>query len=260
MAFKTVFTFGIPLLPRACARDWRRVEQLLELTLASVFAQSDQDFRVLIAGHDRPGFYLRDPRIRFLQADWPVEEVRADNLDRGRKTWMVNREVIESGGGFLMLLDADDWVDRKLVATTRALLTPDLVGGVIKDGFAVDFQTRRAADIPDPCIFQEPFYRLCGSSAVLQIRPDSSDALLADPYAVLHEHYRVPEEAERHGVRLATLPVSAAYLINTDENHSEHHGPFADWRANFTQAVNRHGFPADARFTARFGINGFGTS
>lgn len=255
MATDASFTFGIPLLPRACAGDWRRIEGLFELTLASVFAQTDQDFRILIAGHDRPGVNLGDPRIEFLQADWPAGNVSADNLDRGRKTWLINQTALDRGGGLLMLLDADDWVDRSLVAESRARIGPDQAAGLIESGYAIDFTNRCAAAIPHPNVFPKAFHRLCGSSSVLQLRPHSPDPLLSNPYAVLHEHYRIPELAAAHGARLAALQVSGAYLINTCENHSENHGPFADWRAEFTAAVNRRGFPVDREFTTRFGIN-----
>ncbi len=48
------FTFGIALLPRVSAQNWNLVETLFGLTCASVAAQTDQQFRVLVAGHDRP--------------------------------------------------------------------------------------------------------------------------------------------------------------------------------------------------------------
>jgi hypothetical protein len=79
------FTFGIPLIARDAATDWPLVEALLGLTLRSVAAQTDPAFRVVIAGHDRPAVAPLDRRITFIAADWPVEAVRADNLDSGRK-------------------------------------------------------------------------------------------------------------------------------------------------------------------------------
>jgi hypothetical protein len=93
------FTFGIPLIARASARHWPLTEALLGLTLASVQAQTDQDFRVVIAGHDRPDLPSADGRVRFLEADWPAEPVRPDNLDSGRKKHAISRFVREGGGG-----------------------------------------------------------------------------------------------------------------------------------------------------------------
>ena len=44
-------------------------------------------------------------------------------------------------------------------------------------------------------------------------------------------------------------------MVNTAANHSEVHGPFAEWRRLFNEAVLRDGLPADDRFLARFGLD-----
>lgn len=248
------FTFGIPLLPRACARDWRLIEHLLGLTLRSVFAQTDQRFRVILAAHDRPRCLPDDPRVTVLQADWPVEAIRPDNLDRGRKTHAVNSHVLEHGGGLLMFLDADDWVDARLVETARAMIGADQAAGVIETGIVADFKTLRAAPLPHPDIFDRAFHRICGSSAVFRLRPDHTDPLRRDPYRRLHEHDRLVETACEAGLGLARLPVSGCYVVNTSDNHSETHGPHEQWRTQFNQAVNHVGRPIDQALAARFGL------
>lgn len=248
------FTFGIPLLPRACAESWPRVMRLLELTLHSVLAQRDPDFQVLIACHDPPTLQLQDPRIRLLRAEWPVEAVRPDNLDRGRKTALINERVREAGGGLLMFLDADDWVDTQVVGSARELIRDDIAAGVIGNGHAIDFASLRAAEIPDPRIFDGAFYRVCGSSVVLHLQPESPHPALRDPNAFLHEHYRVPECAAERRLGIVSLPAGAAYLVNTAESHSERHGPFAAWRRDFVGRVNRHGSPLSRELAQRFGV------
>jgi hypothetical protein len=247
------FTFGIPLIARAAARDWERVEALLALTLASLRAQTDRDFRILVAGHDRPRTDF-DARLCFLAADWPVAPVRTDNLDSGRKKQAINERVREGGGGLLMFLDADDWVDVRLVETARALIGPHYAGGLIETGFASDFRNLRAVPLPHPRIFRGGFHRLCGSSTILRLAPDAPDPLRRDPYAVLHEHYRWPEIAHAHRLPVAPLPVSGNYVINTSENHSEIHGPYSGWRRTLARRVGREGLPIDAAFAARFGL------
>ncbi|WP_274426293.1 glycosyltransferase family A protein [Chelativorans sp. YIM 93263] len=248
------FTFAIALLPRAYARNWTSVERLLGLTLSSVFAQSDQDFHVVIAGHDRPSNLPDDPRVIFLQADWPAEPVRPDNLDRGRKAYAINAHVLERGGGLLMFLDADDWVDARLVEVARSTLGPEHSAGVIDKGYAVDYQNLRAAPLPHTEVFDGEFHRVCGSSVLLSVQPDHPDPLRRDPYQILHEHYRVLEIADEAGLKVARLPVSGCYLVNTSDSHSEVHGPYAEWRRLFNEAVNRVGKPIDERFLARFGL------
>jgi hypothetical protein len=248
------FTFGIPLIARASARDWARVEALLALTLASLRAQTDRDFRVVIAGHDRPRTGFDDARLSFLAADWPAEPVRADNLDSGRKKHAIGERVRAEGGGLLMFVDADDWIDVRLVEMARATIGPHHVGGLIETGFATDLCTLRTASLPHPRIFRGGFHRLCGSSTIARLVPDDPDPLRRNPHAVLHEHYRWNEVAREHGLSVARLPVAGNYVVNTSENHSELHGPYAAWRRDFARHISREGDPVDARFAARFGL------
>jgi len=167
MAPSLPFTFGIALTPRAAAGNWRLVETLLDLALASVLAQTDQDFRVIIAGHDRPRTTMDgDPRLTFLAANWPVRDTDRYNDDSGRKKHAINDFVLASGSGLLMLLDADDWVDKRMVEAARAAIGPVQVGGLIPAGFVTDFRTLRAAPLPHPRIFAGEFHRLYGSSTV----------------------------------------------------------------------------------------------
>ena len=63
------------------------------------------------------------------------------------------------------------------------------------------------------------------------------------------------EVAAAHGAGLMRLPVSGAYLVNTGENHSDVHGPYAAWRRGFIERVNRVGRDLDAETAARFGQN-----
>jgi hypothetical protein len=248
------FTFGIPLIARACARNWARVEALLELTLTSVRAQTDPDFRIVIAGHDRPGSAGGGPRITFLEADWPVEAPGPDNVDSWRKKYAINQLVMERGGGLLMFLDADDWLDVALVEVARLVLGPDQIGAVIDAGIVTDLRSLRAAPLPHPLVFDGAFHRICGSSAIARLRPDATDPLRRDPWAVLDSHDQWVEVARRHGAELARLPVSGSYVVNTSENHSEVHGPHAAWRRTFAERIELAGHALDAGLAARFGL------
>ncbi|WP_342641788.1 hypothetical protein [Rhodoligotrophos ferricapiens] len=154
-----------------------------------------------------------------------------------------------------MVLDADDWVDQRLVEVTRATMTLDHAVGIIQAGFAVDIRNLYAAPLPHPRIFPEPFHRICGSSAIFWLRPNEPDPLRRDPYQRLHEHYRLNEAAAEAQLGVTGLPVSGGYIVNTDDSHSETYGPYAQWRRRFNQAVQAIGEPIDERFAARFGLS-----
>jgi hypothetical protein len=249
------FTFGIALVSRANAQDWSLVESLLALTLASVRAQTDQDFRIVIAGHDRPRLGLCHPCVTFLGVDWPVQESEPCNADSGRKKRVIEDFVLAHEGGLLMLLDADDWVDTRLVEAARAVIGRDQVGALIDRGLVTDLQTLRAATLPAPAIFEREFHRICGSSSVARLSPEERDELRRNPCRMFDSHHRWVEAARQHGARLARLPVSGNYLINTSENHSEVYGPYAAWRRIFREAVNHEGDPLDDRHVGRFGLS-----
>lgn len=121
-------TFGIALVSRHNAGDWDRVQAFLGLTLASLQAQTDQDFRSVIAGHERPCLD-DDARISFLAVDWSVEDADAHNADSGRTHHAISEHVLQSGGGLLMYLDADDRVDVCPVEVARRMIPSGCVGG-----------------------------------------------------------------------------------------------------------------------------------
>jgi len=257
-AGKERFTFGVPLIAREAARDWTRVNDLLYLTLRSVLAQSDRDFRLILAGHDLPPCWRAltrdDPRFRFLQADWPVERPSAANDDSGCKKWRIKEAVWREGGGLLMYLDADDLVGRNLVETARRSIGPGQIGGVIDKGFVIDFASLYAAKLPDSRIFDGDFHHLCGSSTVARLEPENPDPMRRDPHRELGSHHVWLEAAAKANVDLVRLPVPVGYLVNTEENHSEHHGPFAEWRREFNRAVRSSGEPIADDIAANFGL------
>jgi hypothetical protein len=252
------FTFGIALVPRGLAHDWALIETLLDLTLTSLLGQTDPNFRVLIHGHDRPRTRMDgDPRLTFIEADWPAQGTGPHNDDSGRKKHALNDLVLEQGGGLLMLLDADDWVDQRTVATGRANIGADHIGGLIDAGLIMDFQTLRIAPLPHPEIFAGEFYRLCGTSTVALLRPNDPDPLRRDPFSILRSHHQWMEVAQQNGATLAALPLSANYLVNTTENHSDIYGPYQDWRRTLIQSVNDIGIDLDEATASQFGLTSF---
>lgn len=252
------FVFGVPLIARSAAADWRRVDDLLEMTLRSVLAQTASDFTLFMAGHDAPESWSRltrgDRRFRFLRADWdPATPTRA-NDDGGAKKHMIKQVVRRSGGGLLMFLDADDLIDCRVVDTARSTLSRRHVGGIVAQGIVLDLQTLNAISLPDPRVYQGGFVELCGSSTVARIEPDSPDPVRRDPNEALGSHHRWPEAASLAGVPVARLAVSGAYIVNTEQNHSETHGPHAGWRRDLNAAVAREGRPLDAEAAAGLGV------
>ena len=246
------FTFGIAVMARATARDWGRVQRLLDLTLRSARASADADTRVLVAGHEQAR------GVECLTADWaaPGRGGFQDQMDdAGRKQRLIQQAVLDRGGGLLMLLDADDWVETGFVAAARAAVRPEDLGGVVERGALVDLRSQRIAALPDRRIFDGPFHRVCGSSGAFRLRPEASDPFRRNPLSQLRVHSRWADEAEARGAPLAVIGAEAAYLVNTGENNSETVGPHADWKAGVVREVNRLGRMVTEADAARWGLN-----
>ncbi|MFW6076499.1 MAG: glycosyltransferase family A protein [Hyphomicrobiales bacterium] len=247
------FTFGIALVSRQSAGDWDRVQELLDLTLASLQSQTEQDYKVVIAGHERPRL-PKDPRISFLAADWPAEAPDARNADSGRKHHAISEHVLHSGGGLLMFVDADDWVDVCTVEVARRMIPRNCAGGLVEQGLVVDLASLQCAAVPHPRIFPGDYHRICGSGGTIRLDAGARDDVRRNPYLTLRPHNCWVEHADAAGLGLAKLPTLGSYVINHAENHSEIHGPHAQWRAEMTQAVNHEGGMLCEGLAARFGL------
>lgn len=250
------FTFGIPLIGRDAAGDWGLVDTLLALTLRSLSAQGDPAFRVILAAHELPPAWAQvagDPRFAVVRADWPVSPPSPANDDGGRKKWLIKQAVRAAGGGLLMFVDADDWVDRDLVRAARATIGPDAVGGVVTAGSAVHWPTLVARRFPMAPLYDGTFDGLCGSSTVGRVDPLGRDPVRRDPHDTLGWHGEWRATAARAGLHLPVLPVAGAYLVGTGASHSERDGPHAAWRRDFSAAIAATGEPLSSEDRWRFG-------
>lgn len=246
------FTFGIAVMARATAGDWGRVRRLLELTVRSARAAADADTRVLVVGHE-PG----PEGVESLVVDWPAPDRSRfqDQMDdAGCKQRLIQQAVLDRGGGLLMLLDADDWVETGFVAAARAAIGPERVGAVVEHGALVDLRSRQVASLPDPRIFDGPFHQVCGSSGVFRLRAEAADPFRRNPLSELRVHSRWAEEAEARGTPLGRIGAEAAYLVGTGENNSETVGPHADWKAGVVREVNRLGREMTEADAGRWGL------
>ena len=259
MTAREPFVFGVPLIARAAAGDWALVDRLFALTLRSVLAQTDRDFRVVVAGHDRPpcwgALVAGDARFGFVEADWTPAAPTLANDDGGAKKALIHARVLADGRGLLMFLHADDWVDRDLVRAARAAIGPAQIGAIIARGWAYDWRTGRAARFPVAGGFDGAFHALCGSSTLARIDPTSDDPVRRDPHAALGWHAGWDRVARELGLDLAMLDVEGVYLVGTERSHSECQGPYANWRRGFAQAVRDAGRPFAAAEWARFGLD-----
>lgn len=219
-----MINFGVPLKSRAVAADWALVIRMLENTLRSIFNQTVQDFRVVVACHEVPQTSFNgDPRLEFVSVDFPPPLYLAERvIDKHRKRETVLSRLRGKDDAYFMLLDADDLVSNRLVEFVQRDKAPH--GYIVKSGYELDFSANIVRAAP-------AFHRLSGSCAVLRLRPEDipeSPLRLEASFVrelVSHHHPTWEEWLEKLGRPLAPLPFrGVTYVMNTVENLSRQKG------------------------------------
>jgi hypothetical protein len=215
----TAFYFSIPFAPKTNDRSWRRASRLLADTIASLQQQSDGDWQAIVAGHDRPDVAeLSDPRVTFITVDTPKPEGHTARVaDAGNKREATLQRIRGAGGGYVMMLDADDLVHRELVAFVRQDQHPH--GYIIDKGYVEHYPTGSLRSLPPPGGFP-PFHRVCGSSMIFRLTPDDIGAAghatrsILDRFGPEHVHWAAIAAALDRP--LAPVPFPAAiYRFNS---------------------------------------------
>ena len=215
----TEVTFGIPLMSRRVARNWGSIENLLAATLRSVFNQNDASIRVIIACHERPEIVeAHDARVTIKQVEFDIPRFRAEmELDRMRKLEVIGSELRANGGGWLFVLDADDFVSKHLAKT---ILASPVKALVVRRGYRLDAKLGQYQQLGK-------LWGKCGSCAA--VRWDESELPLkplSDNPPIYHEfcerrHYLLPSFFASRGWswRFLEAPL-VVYVVNHGSNQS----------------------------------------
>jgi hypothetical protein len=226
--------FCIPLKSRNASKNWKNTQLLLKWTLRSIQNQTNNDFKVLIAFHDEPelvGSFLNN--IVSIQAEYPDPTSVNSNissladrkrLDKYYKKRLLMLKVSEFGGGFVMFVDGDDLVHRKLAHFINE--NQDSNGYYFTKGW--EFYTDRKL-----LKFAPKFNNLCGTSAVIKYLPedlpnvfsfdgyDRLNILRSNNYPFDFGHPEWPQIFSYLNRPLKPLKfIGAVYMMNTGENLS----------------------------------------
>lgn len=248
--------FAIPLRSRETTKNWENVCRVFRRTLDSAYAQTDGDFKVLVACHERPAFAGEyDERVEFLMSDQAVPRNQQEMLlDKGYKISMMGRRIREHGGGYVMILDADDLVSNRVAAFVNS--QPECSGYVSRFGYIYYEGSRYMKMIRNP-------YRICGSCTIVHYREDElpdrlPESLLdrshIDRWLIRTSHRILPEKLAKMGRPLQNLPFpSTVYLRNTGDNHSLLIGGDLN-RKRRMELTFRRKIPIDSDIGREFGL------
>ena len=113
------------LRARALAQNWDLHVWLLQRTLKSMLAQTNNEFRVFVSCHDIPDLpETAHPKVHFLPLDIPLPQRNLDDMcvDKVLKLTAGTDLAIAEGCDYVMFADGDDLISRhvsELVATNR---------------------------------------------------------------------------------------------------------------------------------------------
>ena len=213
--------FAISLKSKTVSRNWVGVQDNLAKTLKSIFGNTDQNFRILVAGHEKPDLEeLQRKCVTWLSVDFapPVDSGRFSS-DKREKRRVIGAYLREKGYcGYFMPLDADDWIHYRFIEFIR--LHPISDAYILNKGVMVNVSLKEAW-------LRSRFYRGCGSSAVFYFSKDDfplsskKEDVQGTPFAVVdQDHKKVAEHMEKihRGHRMIDFPLVTWVLGHGDNN------------------------------------------
>lgn len=221
------FCFCIPFKSKQRSRDWNATQSLLGHTLRSILRQTDPNFRVVIAGHDRPDIpELEDARVEFIAAQIPLPK----NGEEGKKDQIAKMHIAAGyasryGSTYIMVVDSDDLIDKRIVEFVRRDRHP--VGYMVRAGYVYDTRAGLVGEFPsasDPA----QLWQHCGTCAIFYFDqselPEYKDGNVTSTksfFQRLKGHRRWESKMMAAGRFPATLPFRGVlYRLNTGDNAS----------------------------------------
>lgn len=256
--------FIIPLKSRRVAQSWPKTCALLEQTLRSVCNQSAPWFRVSVICHEVPELGFSHRNLEFCQVPFAPPEVSSEDdgpirmfelrSDKGRKMVFGLALALEVKSQYVMFVDADDLVSRRLADYVQSARHPH--GWVIERGFRMDEKH------PWVVYPRRRFNEECGTSYILKTalapfpeRPDYTADL--DDYYIRRYvvHAYVADNMEKLGRALDVLPFpGAVYVFNDQAIYSANiRTPDSVWRRVARTVLK--GQLVTRRFRREFGIS-----
>ncbi len=213
--------FGIPLRSKEVSNDWNKVSMFFNRTLWSVYNQTDPDFKIIVACHEIPQLkHKYDTRVEFIQVESPIPKSREEMMwDKGFKIHTIGMKIRELGGGFTMMVDADDIQSSRIAEYVNS--HQDENGFVSHNGYYYhdgDNFIKKGHKFPN------------GSSTIVKYSVEDLPDKYYDipcasentnPHILRKNHGSIPKICAELGRPLKPLPfIASIYVRETGDNHS----------------------------------------
>ncbi len=218
MRAAAMLTFIMPLKSPAICRDWSYVSRLAERSLKSVCRQTHGAFQLLLVCHRRPETDFAHPALTVIEEEFDVPGPSREErmADKGRKIWRGLVAARANLPGYIMLVDADDCVSRRLAGFVAA--HPETAGWFFEIGYLHDQGSRWV-------LRKREFHLLCGTSHILRCQPWDLPSNVheneCDYWVASHGHHEMAAFMRSRGTPLTHLPFcGAVYNTATSESYS----------------------------------------
>jgi hypothetical protein len=159
--YNVKIAFAISLKSKSVSRNWAKVQSNLAKTLRSILRNTDPNFCIVIAGHEKPTIKeMQHRRVKWLTVNFrPPLGTLGFSSDKLRKRKVIGMYLRKIGfSGYFMPLDADDWVHYRLVEYVRS--QPARVALIMNSGVIVNLVRNEV------WLRKHRFYIGCGSSTI----------------------------------------------------------------------------------------------
>lgn len=208
--------------------DYAAVEAMLRESVTAWLGQTDPRFVIVVVAN-RPVELPQDERLHQVQVSFPPpSDARAPRTgiaavlrDKGTKNAVGLARARELGAEYVMFVDADDFISRRLTAFVAA--KNGAPGWTIADGWRVNLQRRAVRR------HFEDFHLQCGSSHIVRadLLPPTAAGVTAtqdelyDEQGELLERWLGSHMHIHDDLPLSYLPFPGAlYRVGTDQSHS----------------------------------------
>jgi hypothetical protein len=247
------------------SKNWDWTVRDFNRTLASIYNQTNPNFRILVGCHDIPELLIpTDERLEFLKLDSPPPNI-GDHVvqffhDRKSKLWIAGQRMKALGGQWFMCVDADDLVSSRIV--DFVLNNQNSNGYIAERGYFLDAQTLTILEVPHQSVFRLPLHQITGSCVVAKFSlTDIPDKTLIDyksrfmKYQADHRIFYKYSIQENNPLSLFPFP-AIIYVLNTGENVSINHMDHRNWIVEqLIPSLRQHGTVVHDGLVREFALN-----
>lgn len=216
----SILSFIIPLRAPDTTNDWKQVSYNCIRTISSILQQTDRDFDVYLVCNKEPEGLQSSRKLNVITDKFStpttLKEMRRDQQIKIKKALVEIRNQGEADRKFLMRVDADDFISKRLVSFIKK--NQESNGFYFYWGYL--FQ--RSCNY---VLLQPNFYLISGTSAIVRLPKQDFPKSENDPQKtwlkLFWNHQGVVNNMKERGKPMENLPfIGAVHQCGTGENIS----------------------------------------